>query len=68
MEETVLDLGTLHLDMVGEPEAPLEASGGNALMEILDFTSFAWRLPEMVRVPSFTSMVRSAGRSLQPPW
>ena len=24
MEETVLDLGTLHLDMVGEPEAPLE--------------------------------------------
>src|SRR5262245_64793894 len=35
MEETVLDLGTLHLDMIGEPEAPLEAPGGNALMEIL---------------------------------
>src|SRR4029079_13450222 len=33
MKETVLDLGTLHLDMVGKPEATLEAAGGDSLME-----------------------------------
>ena len=64
MQQAVLEVGALHLDVVGELEAPLEGARGDAAVQELALLVLGLLLAADVSVCSLTSILSSS--SLKP--
>lgn len=60
VQKAVLEIGALHLDVVGELEAALEGTRGDAAMQEIALLAVGLLLPLTTSVVSFTSILNSS--------